>query len=275
LTCQPTSPLHAQLPYAQSQVKPVALFAATRWELAALRRALPVDRQEDIGGVRCLIGERDGQAYWLIRTGVGPEAAKAAASVVLSRQPMVLAISTGFAGALMPVAIGDLIIGTSASSAAYDGSWKAGADAVICDRVVQSFVQSVAAEVGLAAQIGSIVSVSEIVYRGEDKQTLGRLTGAAALDMESAALALVAHQRAVPFMVVRTVSDLVGEDLPLDFNLFLRPSGWLSGIKELIKRPSSLVGLNRLRQQSRLAADNLTTVCSALAARGFGLSHET
>jgi adenosylhomocysteine nucleosidase len=253
-------------------VKPVALFAATRWELAALRRALPIDRQENIDGVRCLIGDRDGRPYWLIRTGVGPEAAKAAASAVLSRQPMVLAISTGFAGALMPAAIGDLIIGTSVSSASYDGAWKAGVDSVICDSAVQLLVQSVAAQVGLAARIGSVLSVSEVVCRAEDKRALGHLTGATAFDMESAALALVAQERAVPFIVVRTVSDLVGEDLPLDFNLFLRPSGWLSGVKELMKRPSSLVGLNRLRRQSRLAAGNLTTVCSALAARGFGLS---
>ncbi|HXH86145.1 MAG TPA: hypothetical protein VNI35_04925, partial [Nitrospira sp.] len=176
MTCQPTSRVYAQLPDAQSQVKPVALFAATKWELTALRRALPINRQEDIGGVRCLIGERDGHPYWLIRTGVGPEAAKAAASVVLNRQPMELAISTGFAGALMPVAIGDLIIGASTSSATYDGSWKAGTDSVICDRVVQLFVQSVAAEIGIAARIGSIVSVAEVVCRAEDKQTLGRLT---------------------------------------------------------------------------------------------------
>ena len=264
-----------QLPDAHYQVKPIALFAATRWEMAALRRALSIDRQEDIGGVRCLIGERDGHPYWLIRTGIGPEAAKAAASIVLSRQPMVLAISIGFAGALMPLAIGDLIIGTSTRSATYDGAWKAGADSVLCDGVVQSFVQSVAEEVGLAARIGSMVSVAEVVFRAEDKQTLGRITGAAGLDMESAALAMVAHERAVPFMVVRTVSDLVGEDLPLDFNLFLRPHGWLSGVKELMKHPSSLIGLNRLRRQSRLAADNLTKVFSVLAARGFGLSHAT
>jgi len=275
LSFQPTSPVHVQLSDAHYQVKPIALFAATRWEMAALRRALSIDRQEDIGGVNCLIGERGGHPYWLIRTGIGPEAAKAAASIVLSREPMVLAISIGFAGALMPLAIGDLIIGSSTRSATYDGAWKAGADSVICDRVVQSFVHSVAEEVGLAARIGSIVSVAKVVFRAEDKQTLGRITGAAGLDMESAALAMVAHERAVPFMVVRTVSDLVGEDLPLDFNLFLRPGGWLSVVKELMKHPSSLIGLNRLRQQSRLAADNLTKVFSVLAARGFGLSHTT
>ena len=256
-------------------MKPVVLFAATRWELAALRRALPVDRREDVDGVRCFIGERGGQPYWLIRTGVGPKAAMAAAKVVLSCRPVALAISAGFAGALIPAAIGDLIIGTSVRSASYDHSWKAGADSVPCDSAVQLCVQSVAAELRLSARIGPVVSVSAVVCRAEDKQALGRITGAAALDMESAALALQAQQRAVPFMVVRTVSDLVGEDLPLDFNLFLRPSGWVRGMKELIKRPSSLVGLNRLRQQSGLAADRLTTLCSALAGRGFGLSLTT
>jgi adenosylhomocysteine nucleosidase len=58
--------------------------------------------------------------------------------------------------------------------------------------------------------------------------------------------------------IVRTVSDLVDEDLPLDFNLFLRPTGWIKGMRALIGRPSSFVGLNRLRKQSRVAADRLT-----------------
>jgi adenosylhomocysteine nucleosidase len=58
--------------------------------------------------------------------------------------------------------------------------------------------------------------------------------------------------------IVRTVSDLADEDLPLDFNLFLRPTGWVKGMQAIIVRPSSLAGLNRLRKQSRVAADRLT-----------------
>ena len=59
-------------------------------------------------------------------------------------------------------------------------------------------------------------------------------------------------------VIVRTVSDLVDEDLPLDFNLFLRPTGWINGMQALIRRPSSFAGLNRLRKQSRVAGDRLT-----------------
>jgi adenosylhomocysteine nucleosidase len=50
---------------------------------------------------------------------------------------------------------------------------------------------------------------------------------------------------------------LVDEDLPVDFNLFLRPGGWSAGIVSLL-RPVSLVGLWRLRSQASLAARQLT-----------------
>jgi adenosylhomocysteine nucleosidase len=68
------------------------------------------------------------------------------------------------------------------------------------------------------------------------------------------------------------VSDIITEDLPLNFNLFLMRSGWMRGIAAIVMRPSSLIGLNRLRRQSRLAADRLTALSSAYAARGFGVA---
>ena len=272
MTQQPTSSRDARQFHAESQVNPVAMFVATRWELAALRRALPVDRRQHVGGIRCLIGRQGNRPYWLIQTGVGSDAANTAARSVLNRQPMALIISTGFAGALTPAAIGDLVIGTSVCAGSYDRTWRQNTEAVSCDHAGLSCVQSVAAQVGIAAHLGSVVSVPRIVYRTEDKQAISRMTGATALDMESAALALVAQERAVPFMVVRTVSDLVGEELPVDFNLFLTPAGWLRGMWELLASPSKLLGMNRLRQQSSLAADQLTAVHTAFARRGFGLS---
>jgi adenosylhomocysteine nucleosidase len=249
----------------------VALFVATRWELAALRRALPVDQRLEIDGLSCFIGQQADRSYWLVHTGIGPEAAKSAASAVFNRQPMALAISTGFAGALVPAAVGDVIVGTSVSSGVLNGTWNQIAQAISCDAAVVSAVRSAIAQIGMTIRLGSVVSLSRVVCRASEKQAIGQLTGAVALDMESAALGMVAKKREVPFLVVRTVSDLVDQDLPLDFNLFLRPSGWVQGIVAMMSHPSSLIGLNRLRRQSRLASDCLTAVCSAYAAAGFGL----
>jgi nucleoside phosphorylase len=102
----------------------VVLFAATRWELAAIRRAIPVERRIEIDGVSCFTGRHAGRAYWLVPTGIGPEAADAAASAVLSRHRAALAISAGFAGALMPAAaVGDVIVATSVVSGRFDEAW--------------------------------------------------------------------------------------------------------------------------------------------------------
>ena len=131
-------------------------------------------------------------------------------------------------------------------------------DRVLCDGAVRAGLLLVAQDSGLVVRVGTVVSSGTVVWQAEEKHRLRRLTDATGLDMESAAVAAVAQERGVPLVIVRTVSDLVDEDLPLDFNLFLRPTGWIKGMQALISRPSSVVGLNRLRKQSRVAADRLT-----------------
>ena len=263
MTERPASSVGDAQSHGEFPVSPVALFVATRWELAALRRALPVNRQVEIDGVSCFIGQQAEGPYWLVHTGIGPESAKAAANAVLNRQPMALAISTGFAGALVPAAIGDVIVGISVSSGWFNGAWNQMAQPISCDAAAISTMRAVVARLGLTVRVGSVVSLSSVVCRASEKRAIGRLTGA------------VAKEHGVPFMVFRTVSDLAGEDLPVDFNLFLKPSGWVRGFVALMSHPSSLIGLNQLRRQSRLAADRLTAVCSAYAGAGFGLSSVT
>jgi adenosylhomocysteine nucleosidase len=226
-----------------------------------------------IGGVNCLSGRHEGRAYWLVLTGIGPEAAQRAASAVLNRHGATLAVATGFAGALQPAAAaGDVIAATSVVSGRFDGAWVQAAAPIACDNLVLGAVETAAAEQGLAFRSGLMVSLSTVLCRAVEKASLWRLTGAIALDMESAAIGSVARAQGVPFAVLRTVSDVAGEDLPLDFNVFLAPGGWVRGIGAMIMRPSSLIGLNRLRRQSRLAAGRLTAVCAACLSNGFGLS---
>lgn len=225
-----------------------------------------------MGSIRCLVGRRGGRPYWLVQTGVGPGAAKAAATAVLNMIPVAMVISAGFAGALAPARIGDLIVGTDISTVFYDGIWKRGAGPIRCDSRAMASAKSVAAQLGLNCQVGSVVSPPTVVCRAGDKQLIAQLTGAVALDMESLALAEAAKERDVPFTILRSVSDLVNEDLPIDFNMFLGPGACMNGLRELIRNPSGLLGLFRLRRQSCLAADQLTALCSAFSEKEFGLS---
>ena len=87
---------------------------------------------------------------------------------------------------------------------------------------------------------------------------MAKMTGATGLDMESAALAEAAAERKVPFAIVRSVSDLVDENLPMDLNLFMTPVDWLKGLAACVAVPSCLGGLLRLRAQMRTASDRMS-----------------
>ena len=95
--------------------------------------------------------------------------------------------------------------------------------------------------------------------RFADGQRLYDQYSVVGLDMESFQVGKAAQERHVPFVVVRAVSDLLEEDLPMDFNQFLTPAGWLPGAAACLRHPSSLVGLGRLRAQCTTAATRMTS----------------
>jgi len=222
----------------------------------AVRAAFATGVERRVNDVRiqvCAAGPRE---YWLARTGMGPQKASGVASRLLAYQPFSLAISTGFACALIAAEIGALLAG---GDVMFDG-----AEASSPSRMIdvpgpeRDVLLALITRSEQSAHVGRFVSADHVVGRASEKQRLARSTGAIGLDMESAALATEARRARVPFVIVRTVSDLLDEDLPLDFNLFLRPTGWVKGIAMVLGAPSSLLGLSRLRRQSLTAARNLT-----------------
>ena len=99
----------------------------------------------------------------------------------------------------------------------------------------------------------------------DEKREIAHRAGAIGLDMESAALGLAASRAADS---VWDRAHRVGprdEDLPLDFNLFLRPSGWARGVAACLAHPTSLIGLNRLRIKVVTAGAQFTAVYRACA----------
>lgn len=135
-------------------------------------------------------------------TGIGPAAAARAAQALVRRSEPAAVLSSGFAGALRPdLRRGDIIVPELVTDQA---------DTFSCD-------------VSLLPPHGSsglkLVSVNRILVTAGDKHALRQRTGAAAADMESAAIARVCRERKIAFAVARVISDEAAEDLPADFNL--------------------------------------------------------
>lgn len=249
----------------------IAVFVATIWEFSAVRAAFPGGHSERVHGrLRYRVSTGAGEC-WVIQTGVGSPKACETARAVLAEQSFALVISSGFACALRQASVGDILIGTRVAAVTADT-----ADVPDYVEVAGSERDRWRAALGVTVTnsgtiSGDFVSSDRIVYRAVEKVELAQRTHATGLDMESAALASEAKSAGVPFLIVRSVSDLVMEELPLDFNLFLRPTGWVKGVWALLAHPSSLLGLARLRRQSAIAAETLRACLRGAWSARFGI----
>jgi adenosylhomocysteine nucleosidase len=115
----------------------------------------------------------------------------------------------------------------------------------------------------VAFQTEPVVESATVVRTPAEKVILFRKTGAIGVDMESAAVAAVAQEVGVPFMVVRAVADSTDKTIP-DIALnaideFGRLS-FLKLIQGLAKDPTELLALVRIARNYRAAQRTLAAV---------------
>lgn len=187
---------------------------------------------------------------------MGLQNARQSAVRMLRGRSFHLMVSTGFACALKEARIGGLMVGQEALY--MSGGEQACSDVIEVPGDERDIMMAMITRMEPSAQVGRFVSTDQIVGRASEKARFATCTQAIGLDMESWALAEEAQQAGVPFVIVRSVSDGIDENLPLDFNLFLRPAGWFKGLKTILLTPSCLLGIDRLRRQSAVAGKTLT-----------------
>jgi adenosylhomocysteine nucleosidase len=172
--------------------------------------------------------------WFLIANGPGPRLVERALDRKNGGKPDVdRVLSIGFCGALDPaLRIGDIVV---------SGEVPKGLQA--------SFVQ------------GAVVSVDRVAFTAREKCDLRASTGAAVVEMESAAVAQKARDWDVPFGCVRVVSDVAGDDLPLDFNQYRDADGRFERTRialAALGRPFTVLPrLVRLDRDCRRAAERL------------------
>jgi adenosylhomocysteine nucleosidase len=120
--------------------------------------------------------------------------------------------------------------------------------AIVIPKIVARAGQTYACDADLTAwlggaTVGTLLAGAEIAVSVADKAALFAGTGAAAIDLESGAVARLAAERAMPFAALRAVCDPAGRDLPLAALAALDAAGAIGGLRVLgsiLRQPAQL-----------------------------------
>lgn len=211
---------------------PILVVAALSYELAKLNRAAHA-------------------GLALLETGEGIVNAERHLEAWLEQGAARAVLSIGFAGALSSsLEVGDLVIACDIR----DSKEKPDANLLSAARQVQ---------IDAPVRFGVALTSHEILWQAESKRALASSLGANEIgfvDMESTAIAGVCARRGVPFLIIRSITDLLDEDLPLDFNQYRNPDGRVDPRKVVnaaLLRPAAFKGLFELRKRSKLCASRM------------------
>lgn len=234
-------------------------MTATRIEFHAVAHALPLTHPVADYGYRALSSHEHGLTVLLIQSGIGHDKARRSVQQLLAGRSWDVIISTGFAGDLEMDSIGSVLIGHEVFlSQAATSHVSSIPRSFVCHPDWVNAALSIRWMGQEPLRTGKFVSVNRVLTNSGEKRQLHVDTGAVGVDMESAAIGEVAQEHGVPFLIVRAISDGAHDDLPVDFNLFLRPSGWVSGIMYIMTTPTSWKGFVDLYRHSKQASLQLT-----------------
>ena len=220
---------------------------------------------------RCLVGRKlaPGERVelhpgWIQLYGIGREKAFNAAQSLLEAGATAL-LSWGTAGGLDPalnagtLVLPQQVISANQSVFPVDGEWR--------NRVQQRVAQHV------ATSSGTLLESLSVFTHPSQKQALAKRAGAAAVDMESAAVAQVAQQAGVPFIAIRVIADQAITAIPSSALSAVDAYGRLQVlplVASLLAHPGELPALITLGRAFRAAQKTLSTVAKQ-AGPGLGI----
>ncbi|WP_298284434.1 hypothetical protein [Acidocella sp.] len=196
-----------------------------------------------------------GRGGFLVRVGGGtPQGAEVAARALLKQGAQAL-ISFGLAGGLAP--------GLKPGTVLIPPSVLEGRRAYPCDYQLMEY---------LGGSTGApILAAAKVVATAHEKALLHARHRAAAVDLESGAVARVAAEREIPFAVLRAVADPAERDLPGAALHALDPQGRVRlgfVLRALLREPRQLGGLLKVGRDAAAAKSALQAHVARLPAHG-------
>lgn len=209
-----------------------AIIGAMEEEVALLKENIENPKLQTIAGYEFISGTMKGKDVVLLRSGIGKVNAAMSTAILLQEFKPDVVINTGSAGGFDPnLHVGDIVISSEVRHHDVDvtafgyeyGQVPQMPPAFKADEKLMKIAADCAKRIneiqvvkGLIATGDSFMSdperVESIRHKFQDLQ---------AVEMEAAAIAQVAHQFNIPFVIIRALSDIAGQESNISFDQFL------------------------------------------------------
>lgn len=193
----------------------------------------------------------------IVESGMGIARAAAATEALVAAASPTAILCFGFGGAALPgLRVGDLAVGMVSWFADTEGfAHRQGIDRKLAERLAEKLDR----EWGGVGR-GEIITSSGIIRKGDLAHSLPPAITMPILDMETAAVAEVAHRHGIPLVALRAISDDATEELAFSLDEFtddemaIRP---LKVLATIARKPWIIPQLLRLARNSRVAGKRL------------------
>jgi len=217
----------------------IAITFALPAESADFVRRLAHAGQNSREGVESVRGQLHGKNVAVIHTGVGRHTCRERLEVLLRRENFSALISAGFAGALeKDLRVGHLLVAANFSS--------------------QELLSS--PKLDLAGDnifLGKLLTVPRMIESVDERESLNKKHGAAAVDMETEVIAELCSAHNLPMLSIRAISDTAAESFPAPANVLFdvakQKTDFLRLGCYLATHPGAIARLNVFRAQIAVA----------------------
>ncbi|MDP5137280.1 5'-methylthioadenosine/S-adenosylhomocysteine nucleosidase [Rheinheimera baltica] len=232
----------------------IGIIGAMEPEVALLRQQISDVTTTELGSYTFYCGTLSGVNVVLVQSGIGKVASALATALLIQHFKPEAVINTGSAGGFDPeLNVGDVVIGTEVRHHDVDVTafgYEIGQVPQMPAAYIAHPSLVIAAEQSIAA-LGFCKTKKGLIATGDsficDPSRIAiirqQFPTMLAVEMEGAAIAQVCHMLQMPFVVIRSLSDIAGKESPQSFEAYLEVASKHSSamVLELLRRLNAVV----------------------------------
>lgn len=208
------------------------IIGAMEPEVAILKAKLSNAETSTFAGYTFHQGQLEGNDVVIVQSGIGKVAAALATAILIDKFQPDYVVNTGSAGGFdAKLKVGDIVISSEVryhdvdlTVFGYDiGQLPANPAAYIPhETLVNAAKEGIDKLVNIQTMVGLITTGDTFMTKEDDiAKARANFPTMAAVEMEGAAIAHTCHQFNVPFVIIRSLSDIAGKESPTSFDEYL------------------------------------------------------